>query len=72
MPAAQSLGVGGWEQSWDGPWRGKPDLPQHPALSRTACTAPPHQNQNAAPLAVAIETSPKEVSFGWRTSIYCL
>lgn len=40
-------------------------------LSRTACTIPPHQNQNVAPLAVAIETSPKEVLFGCKMRIYC-
>lgn len=59
---AQSLGVGMWGQSWGWPLEGgKPDLPQRPAPFRTACTAPPRQNQNAAPPAVAIETSPKEV-----------
>lgn len=39
--------------------------------SRTARTIPPRQYQNAAPLAVAIETSPKEVSFGCKMRIYC-
>lgn len=39
--------------------------------SRTARTIPPRQYQNTAPLAVAIETSPKEVSFGCKMRIYC-
>lgn len=70
MPAALSWGGETGGQSQDGPWRGKPDLPQRPAPPRIACTAPPHQN-HAAPLAVAIETSPEDVSFGWKTTLFC-
>lgn len=42
------------------PGGGKPDLPSTPLLLLGQhVQAPPRQNQNAAPLAVAIETSPQ-------------
>lgn len=66
MPATQ---FGGGERVWMTP-RGGNLISLNTLLSRTACTIPPHQNQNVAPLAVAIETSPKEVPFGCKMRIY--
>lgn len=65
MPAAHSLGLRGLGEESGWPLEGETWSPSMPTPSRTACTAPPHQNRNAAPLVVAIETSPKEVSFGF-------
>lgn len=62
--------VWGWGKSWDDSRRGNL-ISFNTLLSRTACTILPHQNKNVAPLAVAIETSPKEVSFGCKMRIYC-
>lgn len=67
MPATQ---FGGGERVGMAPGGGNL-ISLNTLLSRSACTIPPHQNQNAAPLAVAIETSPKEVSFGCKMRIYC-
>lgn len=67
MPATQ---FGGGERVGMTP-RGGNLISLNTLLSRTACTIPPHQNQNVAPLAVAIETSPKEVPFGCKMRIYC-
>lgn len=67
MPATQ---FGGGERDGMTP-RGGNLISLNTLLSWTACTIPPHQNQNVAPLAVAIETSPKEGSFGCKMRFYC-